>query len=207
MEEMNEKLKLLFVTNDPDLKTHVEQSIYGYPATQKISSYVDGLTVFKAFSPKIVFVDFSTHLEDGISFLEEVEKNCSAEDLSFILVIGNEEKARIETMLSLKPHDFLMKPFLKAELLRRIEINRKIVELLSKSKKCERLKSIVRTARKTGHDINNPLTTVIGISDLLLEDKLGEQHMKMVGMIRKESLKIATLVDEMMMTSDSERGR
>ena len=62
----------------------------------------------------------------------------------------------------------------------------------------DEMKKIIKNGRKIGHGINNPLTSVLGNAELLLEEEMAPSQKEMLNNIRNEGLRIKDLVDQLM---------
>ena len=116
-------------------------------------------------------------------------------------------------------YDFIQKPFDLGELLALVDkclekrglrtliqelrdAKKKLEETQSQLIQSEKLASIGQLAAGVAHELNNPMSGIMGFTQLLLEDKtLSEQHRKDLGTIYTQSQRCRTIIQNLLQFS------
>lgn len=142
----------------------------------------------------LILTDLKMPEMDGIELLKHVKKKSL--DIPVIVMTAYKSlDSAIET-LRLGGYDYLVKPYEFDMVL--IVINRAIekIRLTKKAKEADRLKTIVEAGIALNHEINNPLTGIVGSLELLLSDlpENKEEIRNGLKIILENSQKIADVV-------------
>ncbi len=92
----------------------------------------DGIDKFQAVSPQIILLDLEMPRMNGLEVIDYVRNKANDSDV-FILVLTGKENPEIKVQaLNLGANDFLIKPFPREELIARMNVASRQVNLLSK---------------------------------------------------------------------------
>lgn len=140
-------LERLLAKNDYEVKTAVN----GEEALALLSSYM----------PKVVIADWTMPKMDGTELCNIIKNSENYKLIYFILLTARASIKDRVTGLDIGADDFLVKPIENQELLARIRSGIRIHNLQLELKKIEHNKAIVEMACTIGHQINNPLASLI----------------------------------------------
>jgi len=154
---------------------------------------------------------------DGSDLCQELRRNPATQGLPIIMITGRDRpEDRVEGLLR-GADDYIPKPFHAKEFLARVraclrtlglqrELMQKAEELARKNEELERAQAeLIRTQRLAAigevglairHEINNPLGTVLGYTELLLTqgEGLPDDVQRKLEAIRRASLRIRDVV-------------
>ena len=110
--------------------------------------------------PDVLVSDWLMPGMDGPDLLKEIRKDPSLQGTYCILVTAHDQAGRKVAGLLVGADDYLLKPVSEMELLARIRVGMRVRRL-------ERQAMILAVGATLGHEVNNPLTAVLGYLDLL----------------------------------------
>lgn len=123
-------LTILIVDDSPIYRKLVEQSLSdGY---HQILFAKDGREALRAFDekhPEVVITDWSMPDISGPELCQHIRRNSQPHYAYIILVTSNTNKAQVIEGLSAGADDYLTKPFDPGELLARVGVGRRIIQL------------------------------------------------------------------------------
>lgn len=133
----------------------------------------EAIAVLLDYSPKVVVADWTMPKMDGLEFCNLVKKNDKTKLIYFILLTARASLKDRVTGLDVGADDFLVKPIENQELLARIRSGIRIHNLQNELKSIEHNKAVIELACTIGHQINNPLSSLI-LSIQNLEGEIGD---------------------------------
>jgi len=77
----------------------------------------EGLSVIRSNRPDLVILDYNMPVMDGISFLRQIRADPDLRRLAVIMLTADSSPEKISIVARLGVRDYLIKPFLDAELL------------------------------------------------------------------------------------------
>ena len=119
----------------------------------------DALASMQKDPPDVLISDWLMPGMDGPDLMKRVRAAPDLQGIYCILVTAHDERGRKVTGLLVGADDYLTKPVSEMELLARIRVGMRIRRL-------ERQAMMLAVAATLGHEINNPLTGVLGFLDL-----------------------------------------
>lgn len=182
----------------------------GY-AVGSVTEAGDLLKAVKNKKPEVIFADSRMSDFDDPDFHNKIKGLASGKTIPLILIIDEKfETGWAENWPG--SVDYIRRPFSATEIMTRITFHIQFRNIVMErdryaessgiiTAQAERLyKAKNEMIRKIGHDIRNPLTGLIGITDLLLSDQEHSPEMKtrMFSMIKKSGLEIMDLVSEIL---------
>ncbi|OGR88979.1 MAG: hypothetical protein A2992_07080 [Elusimicrobia bacterium RIFCSPLOWO2_01_FULL_59_12] len=215
---MNKDARILVIDDEAglrDLLSH-EFALQGY----QVDTAMDGCQALEKLAQQtfqLVLCDINMPKMGGLEILEHIRKLDS--DMEVIMMTGY---ATIEdAVMAMKKgaYDFVQKPFNLEELfqlaeksLEKGDLRRTILELRETKKKLEatqmqliqseKLAGIGQLAAGVAHELNNPLSGVMGFAQLLLEDAgLTAQQRKDIETIYAQSQRCRTIIQNLLQFS------
>ncbi|HEX3072821.1 MAG TPA: response regulator [Ignavibacteriales bacterium] len=137
----------------------------------------EALAALAEYSPKVVVADWTMPKMDGLELCNLVKKNDRTKLIYFILLTARASLKDRVTGLDVGADDFLVKPIENQELLARIRSGIRIHNLQHELKSIEHNKAVIELACTIGHQINNPLSSLI-LSIQNLEGEIGDDKFK-----------------------------
>src|SRR5262249_41137881 len=146
---------------------------------------VEGLQKLDRSTYQLILCDMNMPHIGGLEILEHVRSHGT--DTEVLMMTGHATVETAVTAMKKGAYDFIQKPFNLDELsvlveksLEKSELRRTILELQTTQKRLEeaqlqlvqseRLAGIGQLAAGVAHELNNPLSGVMGFTQLLLED-------------------------------------
>jgi len=137
----------------------------------------DALDVVDEIKPKLIIADWNMPVLNGIDLCKTVKRNNKLKSIYFILFTAKISlEDRVEGLDS-GADDFMIKPTENEELLARVRTGIRIVNFQSEITKIEHDKAIIEMACTIGHQMSNPLNSLI-FSLKSLQDKLNSRETK-----------------------------
>jgi CheY-like chemotaxis protein len=148
--------------------------------------------------PRLLLLDWVMPGIDGVELCRRLRQRADTEQIYIILVTGKSRKQDIVTGLEAGANDYVVKPFDQEELGARVKVGVRVVELWEKLLETERLRVLVQTAGAAAHEINQPLSVILGLSQLLQRTpNLDENQQKKLKGIGDGVKKISGIVQRM----------
>ena len=124
------KYEVLVVDDSPVYHKLFEQMLSGQ--TYSLSFARDGndaLRMYEEKSPNIIITDWIMPEFSGLELCERIRADKSSQYTYIILMTGNNEKGGVVKGLEAGADDYLVKPFDSSEMLARIGVGRRIIDL------------------------------------------------------------------------------
>jgi two-component system cell cycle response regulator len=153
----------------------------------------------------IILTDLVMPEMDGITLCEKIRNDLHLDDIPIIFLTSIADQQQLLEVFRAGATDYLVKPFFQEELLARLRIHieksiliRQLRDTIAASKRAEkeraekeRLQGVVEMAGAVCHELNQPIQTISGLTELMtMKADAGD---RMVGYIQK----IRTQVDRM----------
>lgn len=160
----------------------------------------DALDIVEEIKPKLIIADWNMPVLNGIDLCKAVKRNDKLKSIYFILFTAKISlEDRVEGLDS-GADDFMIKPTENEELLARVRTGLRVVNFQSELTKIEHDKAIVEMACTIGHQMSNPLNSLI-FSLKSLQDKLSskeEKHLnEEMSLVKLSVEKIQLLITEL----------
>jgi DNA-binding response OmpR family regulator len=169
---LNIKDKILIVEDEKDtrfiLNKLLTKNDYEVETT---SNGKEALELIKTFVPKVILADWTMPIMDGIELCNHIKSDESTKLIYYIILTARSSLNDKIRGLDIGADDFLSKPIENQELLARIRTGIRVHNLQIELKNVEHSKAIVEMACTIGHEINNPLSSLV-VSMKNLEDEL-----------------------------------
>ncbi len=169
---MNTKDKILIVEDEKDTRFILNKLLTKNDYTvETTSNGKEALELIKTFMPKVILADWTMPIMDGIELCNHIKSNENSKLIYYIILTARSSLNDKIRGLDIGADDFLSKPIENQELLARIRTGIRVHNLQAELKSVEHSKAIVEMACTIGHEINNPLSSLI-VSLKNLEDEL-----------------------------------
>lgn len=173
-----DKDKILIVEDEEDTRFILERLLSKNNYEVKTANNgQEALQLLDSYMPKVVVADWTMPVMDGIELCNVIKKNDKYKLIYFILLTARASLKDRVTGLDIGADDFLVKPIENQELLARIRSGIRIHNLQNELKSIEHNKALVEMACTIGHQINNPLSSLI-MSLKSLETEMESAKMK-----------------------------
>lgn len=166
-----ERDRILIVEDDVDTRFILERSLIknNFEAITATNG-LEGLQMVEEYSPKLIIADWTMPQMDGLTLCTKIKQNEKYKSIYFILLTARSSLKDRVTGLDVGADDFLVKPVENQELIARIRSGIRIYNLQNELRSIEHQKAIIQLACTIGHQLNNPLSSlVITLQNLRIE--------------------------------------
>lgn len=198
---MDEKVKILIVEDEKDTRYILEKLLTknGYEV-KTCNNGIEALEILETFQPIVIIADWMMPIMDGLQLCKEIKSNEKLKLIYYIILTARPSLNDRVKGLDIGADDFLVKPIENQELLARIRTGIRINMLQNELKGIEHNKAIIEMACTIGHEINNPLSSLVISFNSLNEELDGVEysHVKEdIQIIRKSIERIKLLVNNL----------
>lgn len=138
----------------------------------EVQTATDGERAWEAIThpqaPKLVILDWLMPGLDGLALCRKIRAHDQRYGTYIILVSSKGERGEMIQGLEAGADDYIVKPFDQDELLARVRVGLRVIELQARLMDQERLSGVLEMAGAVCHEMNQPLQVVMGASELLL---------------------------------------
>lgn len=177
MIEKNEVPEILVVDDEPENVVLLERILKasGYEVRAAYDG-AEALQTVESGNPDIVLLDLMLPDMSGYEVCSRLHNNPETQHIPVIIITahGPETSAKVKGLRS-GANDYLTRPIDPDELLARIETQIRLKELENQRVLAEKLITIDQMVATLQHEINNPLTGVLGYSYILLAQIRSEE--------------------------------
>ncbi|RJP67082.1 MAG: response regulator [Ignavibacteriales bacterium] len=159
---MDEKDKILIVEDEEDTRYILDRLLS--KNNYEVKTAVNGEDAIKCladFKPKVIIADWTMPIIDGIELCNIIKKDERYKLIYYILLTARASLKDRITGLDIGADEFLVKPIENQELLARIRSGIRIHNLQEELTKIEHNKAVLTMATTIGHQINNPLGSLV----------------------------------------------
>lgn len=170
------KDKILIVEDEEDTRFILERLLTRNKYEVKTAEDgIKALEMLENFKPKVIVADWTMPRMDGLQLCNILKEKEEYKLIYYIVLTARASLKDRVTGLDVGADDFLVKPVENQELLARIRSGVRIHNLQNELKKVEHSKAVVDMACTIGHQINNPLSSLI-MSVKSIESELDEEE-------------------------------
>jgi DNA-binding response OmpR family regulator len=150
-------------------------------------------------APQIVILDWFMPGMDGVEICRKFRQENVTKPVYIIFLTARGDKKNIIEGLEAGADDYVIKPFDKDELLARINVGRRIVELQNSLIEKEKLQGVIEMAGTVCHEMNQPIQVITGYSELMLLDLPEDNPLyKKIKIIGEQIDKLAIITEKLM---------
>jgi DNA-binding response OmpR family regulator len=155
-------------------------------------------TLQRADAPRLAVLDWMMPGLSGVEICQKVRALENRDQFYILLVTGKGGTSDLVDGLKAGANDYVPKPYDPAELEARINVGLRLIDLQIKQIEAERLKTLMETAGAAAHEINQPLTVILGSAELWLtsiaDDDPGRKRLER---ILDSTMRIQRIVEKM----------
>ena len=155
---------------------------HGYTVVEAENG-VDGLLRTLSYEkPDLITLDIEMPEMDGISMCRNIRKISQLDEIPIIFLTSMADQKKLLKVFQAGATDYLIKPFLKEELLARLRVHleksrliqklRSTVEQLNAAERVraekDRLQGVVEMAGAVCHELNQPIQSISGYAELMM---------------------------------------
>jgi DNA-binding response OmpR family regulator len=119
-------------------------------------------------TPKIAILDWMMPGIEGPELCSRVRELDHGKLMHLILLTARETRDDLVKGLEAGANDYITKPFDRDELRARFDVGRRVIELQEALIHAEKYRVLTQAAGAAAHEINQPLTALLGTADLML---------------------------------------
>ena len=205
--DSNERNVILIVDDDPK-NLQVLGSVLvknGYKASAAQSG-AQALDYVRKKVPDLILLDVMMPNMNGFDVCKRLKADPVLKEVPVLFITALTETSDKLKAFSSGGADYITKPFIEEEVLARIQYQLENRRLITEIKSANRaLQDLDQLKNKflgiAAHDLRNPLTSIIGFSDMFLEGDVGElddDQKRIVGIIASASSQMLNLVNDLL---------
>ena len=146
-------------------------------------------------APRLAVLDWGMPGMEGVELCRRVRAMPHSAHIYILLVTARRRREDIVAGLEAGADDYITKPFDRQELLARARVGMRMVELQEKLLESERMHVLAETAVAAQHEINQPLTVLLGLSELMLKQTPdGDPRRRHMAQVCEAGRRISTIV-------------
>jgi sigma-B regulation protein RsbU (phosphoserine phosphatase) len=194
-------MKILIAEDDYTSRRILESVLqkWGYE-TISVDNGKDALDkLLEDDAPKFAILDWVMPRMDGIDVCTKLKQKQTNEVTYIILLTARDNKQDIIKGLEAGANDYISKPFDNDELHARIKVGKRIIELQQSLLEKDKLQVVLETAGMICHEINQPLMTISGYSEILLMDyEEDEKLAPTIKIINEQAIRLGKITSKLM---------
>ncbi len=169
---MNRQFRVLIAEDDVISRTMLRAVLtkWGY----EVTATGDGREAYDAFqqnnAPQLAVLDWEMPGMDGAELCRRLRGQERNDSLYLILLTSRGDSADIVQGLEAGADDYIAKPYHCAELQARVNVGRRMISLQNEMREREKLQGVLEMAGTVCHELNQPLQSAFGFSEMLLMD-------------------------------------
>ncbi len=157
------------------------------------------LDAIKEAKPDLIILDVMMPEMDGIEACKRIKADKDTKMIPVIMLTSMSNVKDKVQGLNAGANDYITKPFNPEELIARVKAQLRIKFLENELLRKEEVEAVVKMGIATAHEINNPLTVIIGNLELLLikKENLSEEDSTNLNSILESAMRIKEIVSKM----------
>jgi DNA-binding response OmpR family regulator len=193
--------KILVIDDDPNILRVIKVRLRS--ARHEVVTASDGqegIRRMKEDAPDLLITDVMMPEVDGFAVVEAVRGDEGLRRTPIIMLTARDDVNEVIEGLERGADDYVVKPFNIQELLARVHALLRMRDLQLKALEAERLKALLEMAGTAAHEINSPLTVIVGHVELMMRKtkKKGPSYESLMA-IRNNAARIAEIVEKFRM--------
>ena len=169
-------MKILIAEDDPASCEALRATLERWE--HEVTVCRDGAEAWEALqrqdAPKLAILDWMMPEMDGLEVCRKVREMPHSEGMYILLLTSRTLREELVECLQAGADDYVAKPFDREELRARMQVGMRVIGLQERLLEAERMRVLAETAGAAAHEINQPLTVVIGKTDIVLEKMASE---------------------------------
>ena len=193
-------MRILMAEDDAPSREVLQLNLEAWGYQPEVCS--DGAEAWAAFqrpdAPRLAVLDWMMPGLSGVEVCERVRGLAHGRFMYIILLTAKSQREDLLQGLEAGADDYVVKPFDRQELRARIRVGARVVGLQNKLIEAEQTRVLAETAGAAAHEINQPLTVLMGKLELLLERLSPDsQHREVIQSVYGSADRIADIVRNM----------
>ncbi len=167
-----EKPPRILIVDDVPVNIAMVQALLKSEGYELVSaeSGAEALQSVEEQIPDLILLDIQMPDMDGYEVCKRLREEPETEGIPVIMFTATEHESEAKAKgLRTGANDYITKPVAKEELLARIETQLRLKQLENQRLLTEQLTLINQMVTTLHHEINNPLTGILGYTDILLD--------------------------------------
>lgn len=158
----------------------------------------------KGPQPDLIILDIMMPEMDGYEVCTALKSKEETRHIPVIMLTARNTTEDMVRGLNCGASDYITKPVNFEELTARIRTHLRIKQLERELVKREKLESILQMSVSIRHELNNPLTGILGMAELMAlnEEMPKSKRIEMAAIIRDQSIRIRDIVQKMSRITD-----
>jgi DNA-binding response OmpR family regulator len=167
--DTNQRQRILIVDDDPNIALLMQMALSKKReyATEIASDGLEALKKVAEHAPDLILLDIMMPGMDGFEVCRRIKGDGATKFIPIIMITAKSEISDKLHGMDLGANDYITKPFNPEELLARVQAHLRIKNLEMELSSRKELEAILKMAVTLQHEINNPLTGIIGNLELL----------------------------------------
>ncbi len=164
-----EQQRILIVDDDPNIALLVQMALSKNRdyVTDIASDGLQALAKVAENTPDLILLDIMMPGMDGFEVCRRIKGDEKTRFIPIIMITAKSEIADKLKGIEIGANDYITKPFNPEELLARVQAHLRIKALETEVSQKKQLEAVLKMAVTLQHEINNPLTGIIGNLELL----------------------------------------
>jgi DNA-binding response OmpR family regulator len=193
-------VRILIAEDDPPSREVLQLNLEAWGYQPVVCQ--DGAEAWSAFqqpgAPRLAILDWMMPGLSGVEVCERVRGLAQGRFTYIILLTAKGQREDLLAGLEAGADDYVVKPFDREELRARIRVGARVVALQNKLLEAEQMRVLAETAGAAAHEINQPLTVLMGKLELLLERMASDSpHREVIHSVYGSADRIAEIVRSM----------
>ncbi|MGD9973266.1 MAG: response regulator [Desulfatirhabdiaceae bacterium] len=165
-------MKVLIAEDDLTSRTILKAILakWGYDVEVTADGKSALSTMLKPDAPQLAVLDWMMPEMDGPAVCQELRKQQRQEPVYLILLTSKDDQQDIVHGLEAGADDYISKPYDTEELRARLYVGKRMITLQNELREREKLQGVLEMAGAVCHELNQPLQSLSGYSELLLMD-------------------------------------
>lgn len=165
-------MKILIAEDDLTSRTILHEVLkkFGYAVISTSDGEGAWAALQESDAPQLAVLDWMMPKIDGLSLCRKLRGQERKNPLYLILLTSKGEGRDIVQGLEAGADDYIAKPYDSEELRARVNVGRRMITLQNTLREREKLQGVLEMAGAVCHELNQPLQSVSGFSELLLAD-------------------------------------
>lgn len=163
----------ILIADDEEVSRIMLQTVleeWGYSVISTGDGNEAWATMQEKDAPQLAVLDWMMPGRDGPALCRELRSQERKDPLYLILLTAKAEGVDIVQGFDAGADDYIVKPYDVKELQARINAGRRMIALQDEQMEREKLQGVLEMAGAVCHELNQPLQSVSGFSELLLMD-------------------------------------
>ncbi|MDI6687617.1 MAG: response regulator [Desulfobacterales bacterium] len=197
---------ILVVEDNKDFSFMICETLRSYIGCTVISASngEECLEIVKKEPPDVILLDIHMPKMDGFEVCTILKKNKQTSHIPiiFLTATASDLKSRIRG-LEMGADDYIAQPVDNLELITRVKVMLRIKQLIDRAGKAGIPGSLL--SAKTAHSLRSPLTSIIGMAELIKEPfygSLSEKQKEFAGIISKSGQQLLKMINDLEKAKD-----